>query len=204
MLVGLSQCQLLNAHTNTGTDICTHEVQCTQTQTHTHTHTHTHTQTNTFTSLYPTIARIIMLTDEANWLVCTEKVKGINCLESTTRAFPGWPWTWQFSLSLVRTSWNRMWRQTRPGPPPNDAPRQKKINLSPHCTKFLSSDNEAYQILRSPSLRLTPWFPTLAPLLPQTRPQTTPTPGEAGLRSASVDEAGQVQRNSDSSQMSAL
>ncbi len=35
------------------------------------------------------MVRIIMLTDEANWPVCTEKVNGINCLESTTDVLLG-------------------------------------------------------------------------------------------------------------------
>ncbi len=39
------------------------------------------------TSFYPTIERIFLLTGEANWPVCTEKVNGINCLESTTRVW---------------------------------------------------------------------------------------------------------------------
>ncbi len=50
--------------------------------------------------VYPTIGRIVMLIGEANWPVCTWKVNGINCLESTTRVCPGRCWTWHFSLSL--------------------------------------------------------------------------------------------------------
>ncbi len=41
------------------------------------------------TRFYPTILRIVMFIGEANWPVCTENVKGISCLESTTRVLPG-------------------------------------------------------------------------------------------------------------------
>ncbi len=41
------------------------------------------------TRFYPTIVRIVMFTDEANWPVCTENVKVISCLESITRVLPG-------------------------------------------------------------------------------------------------------------------
>ncbi len=43
----------------------------------------------TFTRFYPTTVRIIMITGEANWPVCTENVKGISCLESITHVLPG-------------------------------------------------------------------------------------------------------------------
>ncbi len=35
------------------------------------------------------ILRIVMFIGEANWPVCTENVKGIGCLESTTRVLLG-------------------------------------------------------------------------------------------------------------------
>ncbi len=41
------------------------------------------------TRFHPTILRIVMFIGEANWPVCTENVKGISCLESTTRVLPG-------------------------------------------------------------------------------------------------------------------
>ena len=58
------------------------------------------------TRQYPTKVRIVMITKEANWPVCTEKVNEINCLESTIRDLPGWSWTRQFSLWLDRASYN--------------------------------------------------------------------------------------------------
>ena len=38
---------------------------------------------------YPTKVRIVMVSKEANWPVCSEKVNEINCLGSTTRDLPG-------------------------------------------------------------------------------------------------------------------
>ncbi len=45
--------------------------------------------------------------DEANWPVCTEKVNGINCVESITGVLRGQSWTWQYSLWLDTTSFFR-------------------------------------------------------------------------------------------------
>ena len=41
-------------------------------------------RTLAYTRFFPTIVRLIMVSDEAKWPVCTEKINRINCVESTT------------------------------------------------------------------------------------------------------------------------